>query len=349
MTEKAKERHANALRSISVSLFEQEWMWDKELLRASKSLVNATTASHTIRSRTHSLLSLIRTHIDPALDQWTKKKQLVLPWKFSEIIQMDRRQGHDCLVLMGMQGREDWFVSDEISKMADLLIFLHSFCAAHTSETVKKIYLDPKRRQSAEELPERVGKGLRIGARSNSRQLEVPVHLKFSFDLLLDRGLCQACGDPTAARIEYEVVTDHASKVEVNLKKQIAAGIEFASKTKGSRYFCPAHSERDAGSDAYKKGRAQVELFLSLLLALNFCGVARHLNNLFPVEWNIPFAKKAIRSTICKPDLHLVAERMSDLRSGQLDEAASDEAKVDIYRAIHRMFFDHLKMTPIAR
>lgn len=350
MTQKAKKRHDEALHQIHKSVLERDWMWDKQLFSAIKVVGLATTESHTIQSRTHSLLSLIRTHIDPALDQWMKKKELGVEWQFSEIIQMDRGLGHDCLVALGMQGRaDDWFESDEISTMADLLIFFHSFCASHTSETVRKIYLDPKRRQSAEEQPERVGKGLKIGARSNKKQLDVPLHLIGRRDWILGLGLCQACGDPTAARIEFEVVTDRASKLEASIKSQIAAGVEFASKTKGSQFFCPAHNERDAGSDAYKKGRKQVESFLSLLLALTFNGIARHLNNLFPIEWDIPFAKKVIRSSVCQPDLQLIVEQMAKLRSGQLDKADSDIAKNDVVRAIHRMFFDHLGMTPIGR
>lgn len=348
MTEQAKLRHNEALYQITQDVLNREWMWDNNLYQAICQVVNATSPSHTIRSKKHSLLTLIRTYFDPKLEQWLEKNNMAVPWKFSDIVQKNYGEGYKYLVEFGMNGRSsDWMDSDDVSSMATLLIYFHNFCTAHTSDTVKKIYLDPKRRQSADQAPEREGKGLKIGARSNNKQLNVPIHLTGCRDWILKLGLCQACGAPTAAQIEYEVVTDPACKIEAPIRKKIAAGVEFTSQTKGSRFFCPAHSERDAGSDSYKKGREQIVHFLSLLLSLTFSGIAPHLNDLFSSDQDLAFAKKAIRSSACLPELNLITERMSLLRSGQLNAVASKMAKNEVVQAIRRMFFDHLGMTAI--
>lgn len=349
MSKKSEERHNEALRRIQDSVLYPEGRYDKEVVDAVRKIVNETTPSHTMQSKRHSLLQLIKTHFDPALSSWMDRNLCNEGWRFSDLLLMPHGTAHQLTQSFGLQGREDGsFLPDEFCRMADLMHSMHDFCSEHPSETKKKAYLDVKvRRQSAEEPPERIGKGLKSGARADGKQMQVPGHLLTRRDWLHKVGLCQACGDPTSATCDRENVIDRQSKIDSVIKQKIAAGMEYSSKTRGSQYFCPQHTERDGSSKSYKDGRDEVNLFLSVLLALRYSGIGPHLNDLFPFEFDLSFAKMAIRSPASRKDLVFIADQLAAICVDLSDDIEIRRAvKGQILQAIRRIFFDHLKLTP---
>ena len=344
MSKKSLQRHENALNQLQSSVLDFPSLWDKGLFLAVEAVAMKTTSSHTLKSKSNSLLSLIRTHIDPALLIWEKENSEYIEWRFSDIVQMDDRHGFDTLSEFGRQNSPDWMSDSKILSASNLLIFLFFFCRSHSSESASRIYLDPNHRQSKSMPSERIGKGFKTGARSNGKRMQVASWVSHKRDDLMNMGFCQACGDTTSARIEFEVVTDPEFKLDSEVKKKIKKSGEFSSKTKGSIYFCPAHSERDAGSNAYKKGRAQVDLFLSILTALSYKGVAGHLNPLFPISFNLNFAKMAIRDNASYGDIKIIAESLKTLSQNRLEKIASDKLKKEMLESVRRIYSEHLKL-----
>jgi rubrerythrin len=349
MSKRSEERHNEAFRQIQEAVLHREWLYDKDVVDAVREVVGKTTPSHTVQSKTHSLLQLIKAHFDPALMRWMSSRMCNDEWMFSDLLLMPPGTAHQLTAAFGLQGRvKGTFLPDAFCRMADLLHFFRQFCSEHQSETIKKVYLDAKDRQSVEEAPERIGKGLKSGARSDRKRVQVPSHLLTRRDWLYSVGLCQACGDPTAANCDRESVIDPQSKIDRAIKKKIAAGMDYSSKTRGSQYFCPQHNERDGSSKSYKDGRYQIDLFLSLLLAMRYWGILRHVNTLFPIEFHFSFAKMAIRSPASRKDLLLITECLAIIcvdRSSDVEIQAA--AKSQILQAIHRIFFDDLKLTAL--
>ena len=345
MTKQAKMRHQEALYLFTQSVPKNDRGFDKDLHRAVWEVVNTTTPSMTIRSRSNPLISPIRKHVDPIFKQWMSKIEIPIASEFSDIVKMENQQSHDLLIDIDRINRAiNRPETNKISNTINLLIYFKDFCVSHKSDVVKKIYLDPSRRQTSGHLCKRNEKGYKAGARSNGKQAFVPGYLIHLRDSLIENGLCIACGDSTSAQIEFEVITDSSSSIDISIKKQIAQGVEFSSKDKGSRYYCPAHSERDGGSSGYKNGQKQIVPFLSLLFALEYNGIKNNLNDFLSIEENFLFAKKAIRSIACRSDLELVAQKISELVPRLLDQSATRVAKDDVVQAVRRMFFDHLRM-----
>lgn len=334
-----KDRHEAAKTALLKSLRNL----NPEVKSAVQKVAEMATPRHTVQSRPHSLLKLVRLNIDPAVANWLSRNNVAVQWKYSDLMIGDH--GH-CVALLeklAMRGApNDWVGSDEFSRTCDALISFLFFSAEHQSRHVKVVRLERSASMDDDEAADRIEWGPKRGVRKHGG-FPVPDYLIGTFQSLQEAGLCIACGQHTLESEERQRLL-HVP-IDKAIKGELRRGMQYFSKERGSALYCEDHAKSTAGAAGEKKGQRQRIRFMSLLQAMTRKGMVAHLNKLFPPSFNIEFARLAIKDPGGLRDLKVIEDYLP-IHFFTDDEATRTVASEKIVAAISKIFLHRLKLTP---
>jgi hypothetical protein len=278
---------------------------DASVATALLAIHEAITPSHSLLSDKFSLLKLIKTRLDEPVAKLMEAHGYQLP-VFSELILRPSNGAAIALEQVALDSidGDDWAGSTEFTSSCDALITFIDFCGEHKSDSGQVAKFEPDDGDYFANN-DRFGRGLLRKAKKHLPDSKLPFFLNHIAGKLMNAELCLACGQVTQEREERNRLLK--TKRDAAIQKMLLTGGQFFSHNRGSGLYCEDHSETMHGSAPAKKGRRQRVLFMSLLFALARKEMIDLMNQLFPPDYEIHFARLAIESKECRKYLKRIA------------------------------------------